>query len=145
MYSGEKEDLILKPLSSNSVVNKYLMEFLTNSEDSKQSIEIDDTLWDDIESVQHNLWERELQQHRLNTSELINYKLGILTTSHQSRIAFIKEQIRKANNIKIRMMREAELKNANNDFELRKNKLESTIIKADIVVSKLSYGILIIE
>ena len=42
-------------------------------------------------------------------------------------------------------MREAELKNANNDFELRKNKLESTIIKADIVVSKLSYGILIIE
>jgi len=145
MYSGEKEDLILKPLSSNSVVNKYLMEFLTNSEDSKQSIEIDDTLWDDIESVQHNLWERELQHHSLNTSDLINYKLGILTTSHQSRIAFIKEQIRKANNIKIRMMREAELKNANNDFELRKNKLESTIIKADIVVSKLSYGILIIE
>ena len=145
MYSGEREDLVLKPLCSSSAVNKYLLELLANSEDSTQNIRINDTLWDDIESVHHNLWERELQQHRLNTSDLINYKLGTLTTSHQSRLTFIKEQIRKANNSKIRMMREAELRNANIDFERRKNRLEQTMTKVDIVVSKLSYGVLIVE
>lgn len=143
MYSGEREDVVLKPLSSSSAVNKHLLELLEKSESDKHNISINDGLWSDIEAVHHNLWERELQQHRLNTSDLVNYKLGTLTTSHQSRITFIKEQIRKASNNKIRMMREAELRNANLDFEIRKNKLEQTMTKVDIVVSKLSYGVLI--
>lgn len=145
MYSGEREDLVLKPLSSSSAVNKHLLELLEKSEGEERNISINDGLWNDIEAVHHNLWERELQQHKLNTTDLVNYKLGTLTTSHQSRITFIKEQIRKANNNKIRTMREAELRNANLDFEIRKNRLEQTMTKVDIVVSKLSYGVLINE
>ena len=145
MYSGEREDLVLKPLSSSSTINKHLLGLLERSEDFGQDIRINDELWNDIESIHHNLWEIELNQHRVNTSELINYKLGTLTTSHQSRIAFIKEKIGKANNSKIRIMREAELRNANVDFELRKNKLEHTKNKVDIIVSKLAYGVLVVE
>ncbi len=145
MYSGEREDLVLKPLTSSSTVNKYILELLENGDDYDQKIAVTDNLWNDIESVQHHLWERELDKHRIDTSELINYKLGILKTSHQSRITFIEEQIRKANNNKIRMMRESELRNANLDFEIRKTRLEQKMNKVDIVVSKLSYGILINE
>ncbi len=144
-YLGEREDIILKPLSSSTAVNKYLLKFLEYSEQSSQNININDNLWDDIEAVHHNLWCQELEQHKQNTAELVNYKLGTLTTSHQSRISFIKEQIRKASNSKIRIMREAELKNASLDFELRKNRLQKTMDKVDIVVSKLSYGVLINE
>ena len=145
MYSGEREDLVLKPLTSSSTVNKYILELLENGDDYDQKIAVTDNLWNDIESVQHHLWERELDKHRIDTSELINYKLGILKTSHQARITFIEEQIRKANNNKIRMMRESELRNANLDFEIRKTRLEQKMNKVDIVVSKLSYGMLINE
>jgi hypothetical protein len=55
------------------------------------------------------------------------------------------EQMRKASNAKIRIMRDAELRNAIADFEQRKVKLQETEEKADIVVSRLSYGVLIIE
>lgn len=42
-------------------------------------------------------------------------------------------------------MRDAELRNAIADYEQRKGKLQATEEKADIVVSRLSYGILIVE
>ena len=102
-------------------------------------------LWEGIEAIQHSVWERELQKHRQETYDLINYKLGTLTTSHQSRINFITEQIRKASNPKIRLMRDAELRNANMDFERRKSKLQETLDKSDIIVSKLAYGVLVVD
>lgn len=145
MYSGERENLVLKPICNTLSVNKYLLKLLQNSEDHTQEFTISDELWDGIEAIQHSMWERELQKHKQETHDLITYKLGTLATSHQSRINFITEQIRKACNAKIRIMRDAELRNATADYEHRKSKLQETLDRADIVVSKLSYGVLIIE
>lgn len=145
MYSGERENLVLKPICNTLSVNKFLLELLQNSEDYTQEFTIADELWDGIEAIQHSMWERELQKHKQETHDLITYKLGTLATSHHSRISFITDQIRKASNAKIRIMRDAELRNATVDYERRKSKLEETEEKADIVVSKLSYGLMIIE
>lgn len=145
MYSGDHEDVVLKPLSSNNELNKQLLKLLKNSECCDCDFEIEESLWEKIESLHHNLWDCELQKHRINSSELINYKLGTLATAHQSRISFIRDMIRKSTNTKIRMMREAELRNANADFEQRKRHLEQTMEKVDIVASKLAYGIIIVE
>ena len=145
MYSGDHEDVALKPLSSNTELNKHLLDILKKSECCDKTIDVEEMMWDNIESIHHNLWDCELQMHRINSSELITYKLGTLTTGHQSRISFIREMIRKSGNPKIRMMREAELRNANADFEQRKRKLEQTMDKVDIVASKLAYGVLIVE
>ena len=145
MYSGDHEDVALKPLSSNTELNKHLLDILKKSECCDKTIDVEEMMWDNIESIHHNLWDCELQMHRINSSELITYKLGTLTTGHQSRISFIREMIRKSGNPKIRMMREAELRNANTDFEQRKRKLEQTMDKVDIVASKLAYGVLIVE
>lgn len=145
MYAGDRENLVIKPVCSTQSVNKYLLELLQKSDDYGSYYSYSDDLWDGIEDIQHRMWEIELQQHKQYTHDLITYKLGTLTTSHQSRISFITEQIRKASNPKIRIMRDAELRNATNDFEIRKSKLQETYEKADIVVSKLSYGILFVE
>lgn len=145
MYSGERENLVLKPICNTLSVNKYLLELLKNSEDCNQDIAYTDESWEGIEAIQHSMWERELQKHKQETHDLITYKLGTLATSHQSRIGFITEQIRKASNAKIRIMRDAELRNATADYERRRSKLQEKEEKADIVVSKLSYGVLIIE
>lgn len=145
MYSGERENLVLKPVCKTLSVNKHLLELLEISKDNDQEYPVTDELWEGIEAIQHSVWERELQKHRQETYDLINYKLGTLTTSHQSRINFITEQIRKASNPKIRLMRDAELRNANMDFERRKSKLQETLDKSDIVVSKLAYGVLVVD
>ena len=145
MYSGEREDLVLKPICSTLSINKHLLKLLQVSKNYDQEIAYSDELWEGIEAIQHSMWERELQKHKQDTHDLITYKLGTLATSHQARISFITEQIRKASNHKIRIMRDAELRNANADYEIRKSRLQETLEKADIVVSKLSYGILIVE
>ena len=145
MYSGEREDLMLKPICNTLSVNNYLLELLQNSEQCDQKIMYTADLWDGIEEIHHSMWKMERQKHKQETHDLIIYKLGTLETSHQSRISFITEQMRKASNAKIRIMRDAELRNAIADFEQRKVKLQETEEKADIVVSRLSYGVLIIE
>lgn len=132
-------------ISSNSDINKHFLELLKASISCDCDMFIDEKLWDGIEQQHHELWKSELQKHQINSNELITYKLGTLTTSHQSRIRFIQEMIRKSNNTKIRMMREAELRNATADFEMRKRKLEQTMNQVDIVASKLSYGVLMVE
>ena len=145
IYCGERENLVLKPICNTLSVNKYLLELFQQSEDFEKELPVTDELWEGIEAIQHDMWEKELNRYRLDTHEMITYKLGTLETSHRARISFIKEQIRKASNAKIRIMREAELYNANMDFEFRKSKLQDTLKKADIVVSKLLYGVLIVE
>ena len=136
---------MLKPICNTLSVNNYLLELLQNSEQCDRKIAYTDELWDGIEAIQHSMWERERKKHKQETHDLITYKLGTLATSHQSRISFITEQMRKASNAKIRIMRDAELRNAIADYEQRKSELQATEEKADIVVSRLSYGTLFIE
>jgi len=140
--AGDREDLILQPVSTDTVVNKHIMELLQNSVDCCERIEISPERWDEVEHIHHDMWEQALASHKQRTKELIRYKVGSLTTSHNARMAFLGELLSKASDPKIRQMRESELRNATADYEQHLQDLEQAADKADILFETLAYGIL---
>ena len=144
-YLGEHEDLVLKPVAGEQEANEVLLVLLKKSVTSKEQIEYDDTMWEDVESIHHQIWQEELEKHKSSTNELIKYKEASLTTSHNARIETLKEQLNKSVDRNYRIMTEGKLKIANEDFERRINDLEEAKEKADILMDLLSYGMLIVR
>lgn len=144
-YSGECEDVLIKPISDDEKLNKCIVELLKIAKESNADVRINNNMWNDIDIYHHSLWQKELENYKEKTNEIVKYKLGTLTTSHRSRIKYIEDRIRRATNVKIRMMHEGHLRNAEADYQIRKKLLEQSAFKADIVFSALTYGILIIE
>lgn len=143
--SGEREDLQLKPFSAYTELNGYMLDLLKEGQNVPCEIDTDIHNWDEVEQIHHKMWEQELKKHRQNTKELINYKEGSLTTSHNARMRFLKEQLQKASNPGIRQMREGEIRNATEDYELHMAELRKAAEKADILFETLVYGIIRIE
>ncbi len=143
--AGDREDLIIKPVSANGSVNAHIMDFLKSGADCESELSVVPELWDDIERIHHSMWEEELALHKQRTKELIHYKVGSLTSSHNARIAFLNEQLDKATDPRIRQMRESEIRNAIADYEHHRQDLEQAANKADILFDTLAYGILMVE
>lgn len=143
--SGEREDIQLKPFSAFAGLNMCMLDLLKESYSVSDRVTTDIHNWDDVEQVHHEMWEQELKNHKQRTKELINYKVGSLTISHNARMQFLSEQLQKASNPGIRQMREGEIRNATADYELHMEELKQAAEKADILFETLAYGMLIIE
>jgi len=68
-----------------------------------------------------------------------------LTTSHQARIALLKDQLEQATDDKIRRMRQAQIKAAEEDYARRIQELDIAAERADITAQPVAYGILRVE
>ena len=122
-----------------------MLDLLKQSYAVDYQINTDVRNWDGVEQIHHRMWETELEDHKRRTQELIQYKVGSLTSSHNARMAFIYEQMKKNSNAKIRVMHEGWIRNATADYESHKLELEKAAEKADILSETLAYGILIVK
>lgn len=143
--SGEHEDLQLRPFSIHSELNDCLLDLLKESHSISYPVSTNIAEWDSVEHVHHTMWEQELKMHRAKTEELVRYKIGSLTTSHNARMAMLKEQLLRATDGKIRLMKESEIRNAQEDYEMHLSSLQNANEKADILFDILAYGLLIVE
>ena len=150
--SGEREDLQFRTLSTDRRVTEYLANHLadcgqgpdlrTEELDKSRPVPGGTSSWDDVDSLHHAIWERELRAHQERTRELIRYREGSLTTSHRARMAFINQQLFSASNEKIRRMRDGELRNAEADYQRHMDELRKAESKANIYFDPLAYGVL---
>ena len=122
-----------------------MLDLLKESYGFSYDINTDIRNWDEVEQIHHGMWEEALRNHRQNTRELISYKEGSLTTSHNARMGYLREQLQKASNPGIRQMREGEIRNATADYELHMEELRKAAEKADILFETLAYGVIVIE
>ena len=144
-YLGEHEDLVLKPVAGEKDVNDIIIELLKASTTSNEEIEFDDKIWEDVEKIHYKIWQKELEEHKNKTNELIRYKEASLTTGHNARIEIIKEQLEKSVNKNYQTMTEGKLRAANEDYDRHMKALKEAKEKADILMELLSYGVLIVE
>lgn len=143
--SGEREDLQVKPISCNSELNKILFELLKESSAIEIKQELGANAWDDVESVHHEMWVSELQEHKLKTEEIIRYKEASLNTSHTARMNTLMEQLQGSQDKNYRIMTEGKIRIATEDFKQHMEQLQQAREKADILFELLAYGILVIE
>ena len=101
--------------------------------------------WDELETQHHRLWSEARTEHQQRTQELAAYRRESLATSHQARMALLREQLEKASDENIQRMRRSQIGRAEADYNRHVEELDRAEEKVDIVAEPVSYGILDIE
>ena len=65
--------------------------------------------------------------------------------SHNARMALLNEQLERADDEKIRRMRQSEIKTVEADYARRIRDLDTALERADIIAEPVAYGTLTIE
>ncbi len=139
---GDKEDLELKIISENEELNDILFDLIKKSVQDDSIGEFDANVWERVETIHHELWQKELSVHRIKTMERIKYKEASLFTSHQARIGALQDQLKKAKNADYIKLTEGKLNVAVVDFEKHMHELQEAKEQADILFELLAYGII---
>jgi hypothetical protein len=143
-FHGIKEDLVLKPIASNSVVTEHLGRLLESAMDCPNAVpdRLDTSVWDDLDAQHYSLWNDARDRQRQKTQELAEYRRESLSTSHRARIALLEEQLNQATNEKIQKMRRSQIAAAEADYTRRIQELDIALERADIVAGPVAYGVL---
>ncbi len=143
---GLRPELRLVPICSNSVLQIGFFEHL----ESGASIDPADNMLSPeagkaLDLVHHEFWEKEKAAHHAKTEEMVCYRIESLETSHRSRVNLIEGQLVNAENDRIRIMKQSQLKNIQNEYEQKRAGLESAATAADIHARPVVFGTLIVE
>jgi ATP-dependent helicase HepA len=92
--------------------------------------------------VHHQLWLRESTQHAEDNRQLVGVRIQSLTASFTARRALLEEQVGRATNDKIRVMKQAELERAQVDFDVRVAALRKAAESGDIKATPAVFGVI---
>lgn len=95
---------------------------------------------DDLDAQHYRLWSEARRKHQGQTALLSQYRRESLQTSHQGRVAALKDQLSQAHNERIRRMRLAQLTAAENDLRRQLAELEAAADRADIMAEPIAFG-----
>lgn len=142
---GDKTDIDIKTISENEDLNQILFELLKDSRPAEHHTAVNSSAWERIEAIHHDIWERDLAEHKRKTIERIKYKEASLYTSHSARVGALKDQLKNAKNDVSFKLTEGKLNVALADYERHLAELQQAKEEADILFELLAYGILKIE
>ena len=144
--SGEREDLQMIPISTNTELNKILLELLKQSYGINYVIDAREETWEAVEATHHKVWLSALKEHKYKTEEMISYKEASLRTSHAARMGALQDALRNNSGKKtyVQMMK-GKIRIAQEDYDLHMAQLQKAKESADILFELLAYGMLVVE
>ena len=98
------------------------------------------TEFDALDARHHSRWSAALADHITETRQQVEYQNQSLNVSHQARCKAIEDQLNRASNEKIRLMKQSELNRANADFNRRITTLEQAAGSGDIHAQPVLFG-----
>lgn len=144
-FQGIREDLMLKPIASSEAVTPHLSHLLEKAVDADNQNESNATVWNELDAHHYKLWSEERADHQQRNQELAKYRKESLSTSHQARMALLREQLEQATDEKIQRMRQSQIKSATADYDRHIQELDKALKKTDIIAEPVAYGVLDIE
>lgn len=99
------------------------------------------TVFDTLEARHHQRWRDALANHKEANQQLVDYRLNSLTASTKARLRQVKDQLNKATDEKIRIMKQAEHDRIRADYYRRKEKLGVAKESADIRAEAVVFGV----
>ena len=139
---GDKSDIEIKTISESDDLNCILLELIKESIHLEFDGGYDSDAWEKIEAKHHDIWEKELFEHKYKTEERIKYKEASLSTSHNARIGALRDQLKNAKNADYVRMTEGKINVAVADYEKHFSELQDAKREADILFELLAYGVL---
>ncbi len=146
-YLGIKENLVLKPISSNAKLTEQLDSLLEKAIDSSSEVPdiVDSNIWEKLDTYHYNLWNSAREEHKKEIQEISKFRRESLSVSHDARIALLKEQFEQASDKKIKVMRQSQIDSAMLDYSRRLQELDIASERADIIQSPVAFGLIQIE
>ena len=144
-YLGNKEDWVLKPITSSEVLTPHLRPLLEMAEDNDIDENVNLTDRKALEERHHSMWTAAREKHREEIRETVEYQKESISTRHQKRVTLLEKQIEEVPEERIQKMRRQQIVNAEADYNRRIQELEEGTKKADITAELVAYGILEVE
>lgn len=137
---GVRLDESLVPVASDPAVEDALLALLQSAVERGRDILPTRSEFDDLDIKHHNKWIVAQANHIDENRQQVEHRIQSLTVSHRARCQAIEDQIARATNEKILLMRQGELARANADFDRRMAELQQSGSGGDIHASAVLFG-----
>jgi ATP-dependent helicase HepA len=141
---GIKPDEELVVVADDASVESALMKLLQKAIEPIEPHSAPSRDFDDLDSLHHAKWMAAQADHIAQNQELAEYRVQSLTVSHRARVRALEEQLAKATNEKIRVMKQSELSRANADFDRRVTELREAGNTGDVRTMPVLFGTVIV-
>jgi hypothetical protein len=137
---GVKPDRTLVPVANDEVLEVALMSVLQRAVSVDGGVPPTTEECNALDVCHHAKWADAQALHIAENEQLVEHRVQSLTVSHSARHKAIEDQLARATNDKIRLMKESELARAQIDFERRLEELRRAAATGDIRVSPVVFG-----
>jgi hypothetical protein len=144
MKHGVKNDELMVPVANDPLLEDQLLSLLQSSTGHDLVQSPDDAAYDALDARHHHKWADAQADHIAENRQIVENRLNSLTVSHRTRIKAIEDQIARATNDKIRLMKQSELVRATADFDQRITELQRAASTGDIRTNPVVFGTIIV-
>jgi len=145
-YRGLREDVKLKFFALLEELEKYLSRLIFQAEDfSVSEVPSQKSFWKPLEERQYSAWCEELQRYKEEAKKIVERRLASLERTYQARKQVLTDQSERAEDERIRRMREGELRRVEEEFQKRQEELLFLPDCSDIETNPIVYGMVKVE
>ena len=142
---GVKVDETLVPVASHPAVEEELLALLQIAT-TREGVGLSENAeFDALDARHHTKWRAAQANHIAENRQQVEHRIHSLAVSHAARCKSIEDQLNRATNDKIRLMKQSELARANADFERRLWDLEQAAGSGDIHASPVLFGTIVVK
>ncbi len=142
---GIKPDEALVAVASEPGVEVALLKVLQSANETSHTMAPNAAECDALDVRHHGKWTEARANHIAENRQLVEHRSQSLTVSHRARCKAIEDQIDRATNDKIRLMKESELARANADFTRRMEEIQQAANSADILAVPVVFGTIVVR
>ena len=141
---GVKVDEALIAVASDPVVESALLTLFQKARESEASALPPRADFNELETRHHGKWTSAQANHIAENRQHVEHRIQSLKVSHRARRRAIEDQISRATNEKIALMKQSELARADADFERRTAELQQQATSGDIHTTAVLFGDIVI-
>ncbi len=142
---GVRADCELVAVAESPEIEAKLFALLHDALPVEESELPAQAVFDALEARHHQRWRDVLANHKEINQQLVAYRLNSLMASTKARLHQVNDQLSKATDEKIRIMKQAEHDRIKADYNRHKGKLEMAKEAADIRAEAVAFGVLVVE
>jgi ERCC4-related helicase len=143
--TGVREDETIVPVASNDAVERELLDLLRIARDSSHPTMPSETDLDTLDIKHHEKWSTARVNHMAENRLQVEHRIQSLTVSHLARCKAIEDQLARASDERIKLMKQSELARASVDFKRHLSELEKAASSGDIHSRALMFGVLTVQ
>jgi len=137
---GVKLDEVLTPVATVPAVEHALLTLVQTAKEVDPAALPPQADFDALDALHHAKWTAAQANHIAENRQQVEHRIQSLTVSHRARCKAIEDQIARATNDKIQLMKQSELVRANADFNQRMAELQQAASSGDIRASAVVFG-----